>query len=150
MSLGVNISPARLRMERARTPMGSVPISTIWGYDYPLSDAYYNSVTRNVDDFKESVDSIMRRSRALSESRVTDYHTHKLDNDNIQCLLPTLTAQLVQLKGTIMTMSSTIPTDIHPIATIGTHHDTLVLAIDLLAIPDSFNGLRIQRVASSN
>ncbi|CAB4062520.1 unnamed protein product [Lepeophtheirus salmonis] len=130
MSLGVNISPARLRMERARTPMGSVPISTIWGYDYPLSDAYYNSVTRNVDDFKESVDSIMRRSRALSESRVTDYHTHKLDNDNIQCLLPTLTAQLVQLKGT--------------------HHDTLVLAIDLLAIPDSFNGLRIQRVASSN
>ncbi|XP_040563785.1 uncharacterized protein [Lepeophtheirus salmonis] len=82
MSLGVNISPARLRMERARTPMGSVPISTIWGYDYPLSDAYYNSVTRNVDDFKESVDSIMRRSRALSESRVTDYHTHKLDNDS--------------------------------------------------------------------
>eukprot|EP00096_Caligus_rogercresseyi_P007200 TRINITY_DN249_c0_g1_i4.p1 TRINITY_DN249_c0_g1~~TRINITY_DN249_c0_g1_i4.p1 ORF type:complete len:139 (+),score=4.45 TRINITY_DN249_c0_g1_i4:131-547(+) len=82
MSLGLNYSPARLRMERARTPMGSVPISTIWGYDYPLSDVYHDSISRNVDDFKESVDSIMRRSRAASESRILDSYPLRRETDS--------------------------------------------------------------------
>merc|ERR1711956_95339 len=30
--------PVKDRMSRARTPLGSVPISTIYGFDYPISN----------------------------------------------------------------------------------------------------------------
>lgn len=37
MTSDVRSSTLRERMSRARTPFGAVPISTIYGYDYPLS-----------------------------------------------------------------------------------------------------------------
>jgi len=58
-------------MSRARTPFGAVPISTIYGFDYPLS----NGTTRDFSEhakLSESVDHMVRKSRAMSENRVMD------------------------------------------------------------------------------
>merc|ERR1712223_1974892 len=38
------------QMSRARTPLGAVPISTIYGFDYPLT----NGVSRDISDRHES------------------------------------------------------------------------------------------------
>merc|ERR1712223_263202 len=59
-------------MQRARTPFGAVPISTIYGYDYPLRD-YSSSSTRNeASSISESADYMVRTSRAMTESRTLD------------------------------------------------------------------------------
>jgi len=63
--------PTKDRMSRARTPFGAVPISTIYGFDYPLS----NGTTRDFSEhakLSESVDHMVRKSRAMSENRVMD------------------------------------------------------------------------------
>lgn len=62
--------PVKDRMSRARTPLGSVPISTIYGFDYPISNGIerdYNSKT-----LTDSVDYMVRSSRAFSENRLAD------------------------------------------------------------------------------
>lgn len=66
------------RMSRARTPLGAVPISTIYGYDYPLRNGM--SVSRDIlskhEDLKDCVDYMVRSSRAFSENRMLDpYYT---------------------------------------------------------------------------
>jgi len=38
------------RMSRARTPLGAVPISTIYGFDYPIT----NGVEKDFNDRHES------------------------------------------------------------------------------------------------
>merc|ERR1711899_480403 len=80
-------------MSRARTPLGAVPISTIYGFDYPLT----NGVARDISDRHESsvqttevqttgrvqplwkkgkltdaVDHMIRSTRAYSENRLAD------------------------------------------------------------------------------
>jgi len=80
-------------MSRARTPLGAVPISTIYGFEYPIS----NGVQRDFSDRHESsykktevqttervqplwnkgkltdaVDSMIRSTRAYSENRLSD------------------------------------------------------------------------------
>lgn len=62
--------PVKDRMSRARTPLGSVPISTIYGFEYPISNGIerdYNSKT-----LTDSVDYMVRSSRAFSENRLAD------------------------------------------------------------------------------
>lgn len=62
--------PVKDRMSRARTPLGSVPISTIYGFEYPISNGYerdYSSKT-----LTDSVDYMVRSSRAFSENRLAD------------------------------------------------------------------------------
>jgi len=62
--------PVKDRMSRARTPLGSVPISTIYGFDYPISNGIerdYNSKT-----LTDSVDYMVKSSRAFSENRLAD------------------------------------------------------------------------------
>jgi len=62
--------PVKDRMSRARTPLGSVPISTIYGFDYPISNGIerdYSSKT-----LTDSVDYMVRSSRAFSENRLAD------------------------------------------------------------------------------
>jgi len=83
----------RDRMSRARTPLGAVPISTIYGFEYPLS----NGVERDINSKHESslettevqttgrvqplwkkgkltdcVDYMVRSTRAFSENRLAD------------------------------------------------------------------------------
>jgi len=63
--------PAKDRMSRARTPFGAVPISTIYGFDYPLS----NGTTRDFSEhakISDSVDHLITRTRAMSEMRSSD------------------------------------------------------------------------------
>jgi len=61
--------PPKDRMSRARTPFGAVPISTIYGFDYPLS----NVATRDVSEHAKLSDSMdYRKTRAISEMRSTD------------------------------------------------------------------------------
>merc|ERR1712002_474799 len=69
------------RMQRARTPFGAVPISTIYGYDYPLTDTTTTEATSRTESKKqvrhnelsESVDYMVRSSnRAFSECRMND------------------------------------------------------------------------------
>merc|ERR1712121_410521 len=62
-------------MTRARTPFGAVPISTIYGYDYPLRDYSANSSSRyetSHNTVSECSDSLVRASRAMSEIRSAD------------------------------------------------------------------------------
>jgi len=91
--MGVNEDTYRDRMSRARTPLGAVPISTIYGFDYPLT----NGVARDISDRHESsvqttevqttgrvqplwkkgkltdaVDHMIRSTRAYSENRLAD------------------------------------------------------------------------------
>jgi len=81
------------RMSRARTPLGAVPISTIYGFDYPIT----NGVEKDFNDRHESsletdevqttgrvkplwnkgkltdaVDHMIRSTRAYSENRLSD------------------------------------------------------------------------------
>jgi len=65
----------RERMSRCRTPFGAVPISTIYGYDYPLSNVsgeaekQYSSKHEKLTD---CTDYLVRSSRAFSENRLSD------------------------------------------------------------------------------
>jgi len=62
------------RMSRARTPLGAVPISTIYGFEYPINNGY--GVERDIRDKHEkltdSVDQMIRTTRAYSENRLAD------------------------------------------------------------------------------
>jgi len=83
--------PVKDRMSRARTPLGSVPISTIYGFDYPISNGIerdYSSksilkttevkTTERVQPLwkkgtlTDSVDYMVKSSRAFSENRLAD------------------------------------------------------------------------------
>jgi len=83
--------PVKDRMSRARTPLGSVPISTIYGFDYPISNGIerdYSSKsilkTSEVNTSErvqplwkkgtltDSVDYMVKSSRAFSENRLAD------------------------------------------------------------------------------
>lgn len=74
----MNYAPVRERMQRARTPFGAVPISTIYGYEYPLRGDYSSPVssakheTSNHTNISDCADYMVQTSRALSESRVLD------------------------------------------------------------------------------
>jgi len=62
------------KMQRARTPFGAVPISTIYGYDYPLKDSSALSTTRQAEtsqytNISENADYMLQTSRELSQSR---------------------------------------------------------------------------------
>lgn len=63
-------------MSRARTPFGAVPISTIYGYDYPLlNNTAIESLTKH-ENLSDCVDYMVRSSRAFSENRIYDpYYT---------------------------------------------------------------------------
>jgi len=86
--------PVKDRMSRARTPLGAVPISTIYGYEYPLAEKNINLEHESKIETSEvqttgrvqplwnkgklcdSVDYMIRSSRAFSENRVADpYYT---------------------------------------------------------------------------
>lgn len=58
-------------MSRARTPFGAVPISTIYGFDYPLSNGIERDNTKH-EKLSECVDYMVRSSRAFSENRLSD------------------------------------------------------------------------------
>merc|ERR1711894_595388 len=66
------------QMQRARTPFGAVPISTIYGYEYPLRD-YSTSTsssrqheTSHHTNISDCADYMVQTSRAMSESRTID------------------------------------------------------------------------------
>jgi len=74
----MNYAPVRERMQRARTPFGAVPISTIYGYEYPLRD-YSTSTsssrqheTSHHTNISDCADYMVQTSRAMSESRTID------------------------------------------------------------------------------
>jgi len=83
--------PVKDRMSRARTPLGSVPISTIYGFDYPISngierDYSTKSILKTTEvkttervqplwkkgTLTDSVDYMVKSSRAFSENRLAD------------------------------------------------------------------------------
>lgn len=77
----MNYAPVSERMQRARTPFGAVPISTIYGYEYPLRDltstssSSHQHETSHHTNLSECADYMVQTSRALSESRALDpYH----------------------------------------------------------------------------
>jgi len=49
-------SHASNRFGRSVTPMGAVPISVIWGFDYPLEDQTFARATRALSEFREPMD----------------------------------------------------------------------------------------------
>jgi len=89
--------PVKDRMSRARTPLGAVPISTIYGFEYPLNNGVERDISSkheskiettevqktervqplwNKGKLCDSVDYMIRSSRAFSENRVADpYYT---------------------------------------------------------------------------
>lgn len=75
-------------MQRARTPFGAVPISTIYGYEYPLRD-YSSSVsntrheTSQHTNLSEMADYMVQTSRALSESRILDPYNLRSNVDSL-------------------------------------------------------------------
>lgn len=76
----MNYAPVRERMQRARTPFGAVPISTIYGYEYPLKDlASSSSSSRRHEtthsNLSECVDYMVNSSRAISENRALEPYT---------------------------------------------------------------------------
>jgi len=67
----------RERMSRCRTPFGAVPISTIYGYDYPLSNVSCETeaekhCSSKHEKLTECADYLVRSSRAFSENRLSD------------------------------------------------------------------------------
>lgn len=74
----MNYAPVRERMQRARTPFGAVPISTIYGYEYPLKDYSTSSSssrqheTSHHTNISDCADYMVQTSRAMSESRMLD------------------------------------------------------------------------------
>jgi len=60
------------KMQRARTPFGAVPISTIYGYEYPLRDYSSNVSSSKHETISDSADYMVQTSRAISENRVLD------------------------------------------------------------------------------
>lgn len=76
-------------MTRARTPFGAVPISTIYGYDYPLRDYSANSSSRyetSHNTVSECADSMVRASRAMSEIRSADPYYLRSNADSLSFL----------------------------------------------------------------
>jgi len=68
--------PVKDRMSRARTPLGAVPISTIYGFEYPLNNGVERDISSKHEKLCDSVDYMIRSSRAFSENRVADpYYT---------------------------------------------------------------------------
>lgn len=71
-------APVRERMSRARTPMGTVPISAIYGYEYPLADriattsGHQTASSQQHSNLSDCVDYMVHSSRAMSENRVLD------------------------------------------------------------------------------
>lgn len=67
----------RERMSRCRTPFGAVPISTIYGYDYPLSNVSCETeaekhCSSKHEKLTDCTDYLVRSSRAFSENRLSD------------------------------------------------------------------------------
>jgi len=91
----MNYTEVRDRMQRARTPFGAVPISTIYGYDYPLRD-YSNSSSRyetsNHTNLSECADYMVQTSRAMSESRTFDPY-YLRSNAETRSFLPSALAE---------------------------------------------------------
>jgi len=88
-SCKMNINDVRDRMTRARTPFGAVPISTIYGYDYPLRDYSANSSSRyetSHNTVSECADSMVRASRAMSEIRSADPYYLRSNADSLSFL----------------------------------------------------------------
>jgi len=88
-SCKMNINEVRDRMTRARTPFGAVPISTIYGYDYPLRDYSANSSSRyetSHNTVSECADSMVRASRAMSEIRSADPYYLRSNADSLSFL----------------------------------------------------------------
>merc|ERR1719266_2103796 len=83
------------KMQRARTPFGAVPISTIYGYEYPLRD-YSNSSSRyetsNHTNLSECADYMVQTSRAMSESRTLDPY-YLRSNAETRSFLPSALAE---------------------------------------------------------
>jgi len=98
--------PVKDRMSRARTPLGSVPISTIYGYDYPLSNGVerdftskHESIVKTETEVQttgrvqplwkkgtltDAVDYMVRSSRAFSENRLADpYYTTGVSSSSV-------------------------------------------------------------------
>jgi len=76
--------PVKDRMSRARTPLGSVPISTIYGYDYPLSNGVERDFTSKHETLTDAVDYMVRSSRAFSENRLADpYYTTGVSSSSV-------------------------------------------------------------------
>jgi len=77
MTSDVRSSTLRERMSRARTPFGAVPISTIYGYDYPLSSGInQKTISQKHENLSDCVDYMVRSTRAFSENRALDpYYT---------------------------------------------------------------------------
>jgi hypothetical protein len=64
-------------MSRCRTPFGAVPISTIYGYDYPLSNVSCETEAEKQcssrhEKLTDCTDYLVRSSRAFSENRLSD------------------------------------------------------------------------------
>jgi len=91
----MSYTEVRDRMQRARTPFGAVPISTIYGYDYPLRD-YSNSSSRyetsNHTNLSECADYLVQTSRAMSESRTLDPY-YLRSNAESRSFLPSALAE---------------------------------------------------------
>jgi hypothetical protein len=70
--------PISDRLTRGRTPFGEVPISCVYGFDYPWADETANfdqefdMRLRKHGSLKESVDNLVRTSRGMSENRLLD------------------------------------------------------------------------------
>jgi len=60
------------QMSRARTPFGAVPISTIYGFDYPLSNGIEKEASTKHEKLSDCVDYMVRSTRAFSENRLVD------------------------------------------------------------------------------
>jgi len=70
--MGVNEDTYRDRMSRARTPLGAVPISTIYGFDYPLTNGVARDISDRHEKLTDAVDHMIRSTRAYSENRLAD------------------------------------------------------------------------------
>jgi len=65
--------PVKDRMSRARTPFGAVPISTIYGFDYPLkTGGVEKDINVKHEHLSDAVDYLVRSTRAYSENRLAD------------------------------------------------------------------------------
>jgi len=108
-------------MSRARTPFGAVPISTIYGFEYPLSDAlekHASSKHELADPYYSSpaCSSLSFMPMALRASRGTTpvssgspYRESSMYSDYHYSAPPVRTAIAAPQKSTTMSFSSTTP-----------------------------------------
>lgn len=64
--------PVKDRMSRARTPLGAVPISTIYGFEYPLNNGVERDISSKHEKLTDCVDYMVKSTRAFSENRLAD------------------------------------------------------------------------------